>query len=446
MGLQMMTFSAELAPEFVTEGQIRISSRLSEYDGISAFPLLKDGQYYIRIENSTNILDEPIEIIGQPYHVKVVLLGKDELIVFSGVPIIRAAHYQILPDGLQLLSTQELGDGNTRFMDAVKLKSGKVLVSWYEHVYHGRYVWGQTSPVDIGFAYRRTDGTWETLPYTTVENHSTIPSTRGVLCQHPADDSIWSFTVSDANKWVHAIHLSDTGETISVDWVNSQFTDKPDGDMRREGEFPFLVATPDPSRNSILLAYQNKNYKFFSTKPFIKGANICVIQVNEDGEKELLFLLDRWVERISPFALGVLPSGEFWLAYRPIDPETLSYQELYLMKSSEEMLLGQVPRAGLINSNYHLLFNLSDGIYSYWVGEKPSPSPPPTVTVFMGKATWELSGVEKSAAVVVYATTEVEAMDKLIEYIMVEFPEATNIQFSYERVTLIGSKSWSEAK
>ena len=447
ISLPMMASSAEPESEFVAEGRIRSSSRLSEYNGVSAFPYQGfDFKYYIHIEDGANIRDEQVALYEgycQHYRMQVVMLEDDELISFWGIPTIKADHYKILPDRLQLLSRQELGDSNTRFMDAVKLQSGKVLVSWHEYVIYEYVIGEEMSPVDIGFAYRRTDGTWETLPYARVENHSGIPNTQGVLCQHPADNSVWSFTSSDGNKWVHAIHLSDKKDEISVDWVDSRFTDKSDGDMTREGEFPFLVAIPDPIRNSILLAYQTCDYKFFSIQPFVKGAKICIIEVSKTGGKELFFLHDKWTERLSSFALGLFPSGEFWMAYYPIDPETLSYQDLYLMRSSnptEEILLGQVSiqmgqlnRQPLVDSSYHLLFNLSDGIYSYWVDEKP---PLPTITVFMGRATYELNGsAEQSVAVVVYATTEAEAIDNITEYIMVEFPGAANIQFSYEIIT-----------
>lgn len=90
---------------------------------------------------------------------------------------------------------------------------------------------------------------------------------------------------------------------------------------------PYLVAMPDPTRNAIQLAYQNSQYKFFSTSPFVKGAYVSVAQITANGAKTFV-TLPVYVERISALGVIVLPD-KIWLGYRPIDASTNSYTAVY---------------------------------------------------------------------------------------------------------------------
>src|SRR5207249_5154982 len=113
-----------------------------------------------------------------------------------------------------------------------------------------------------------------------------------------------------------------------LDWVSSDFiTQAADGNNGPEGEIPYLVAVPDPSRNSIQLAYQNAQYKFFSTAPFVKGAFVSIAQITASGTKTFV-ILPVYVERISTLGL-IVTADKIWLGYRPIDASTLSYNDVY---------------------------------------------------------------------------------------------------------------------
>ena len=100
-----------------------------------------------------------------------------------------------------------------------------------------------------------------------------------------------------------------------------------------EGELPDLVAIPDAASQTILLAYQNAQYKFFSTDPFVKGAYVTIASIARDGSTVFAEMSD-YVERIS--GLGLMSAGgQISLAYRPVNPVDWSTSDIYLRSLSQ---------------------------------------------------------------------------------------------------------------
>jgi hypothetical protein len=139
--------------------------------------------------------------------------------------------------------------------------------------------------------------------------------------------------------------------------------------MTPEGEFPWLTSVADPSANSIILAYQDITYRYFSIDPFCKGAHVAVVRVNADRTKSLMFVLDKWVERASPFSLGVV-NGQVWLAYGEIDPVNLNWNNLCVTSNNntQTKYLGTLAGANptnqklyMCNSTNWIIAEMADG-------------------------------------------------------------------------------------
>jgi hypothetical protein len=299
-------------------------------------------------------------LINQGY-CKVVMVSSTEVWLAFGIPI-TIKQYQIVNGSLVQISSTNVGNINSRLLGFIQLASGKLLVSWYQNENFS------AGGVNIGFAYRNSMGNWVSLPYTFLSPCSV--RSNGSLTQHPADGSIWFFHTADGASTVRAIHLTESGEKIAVDWVDNAFIPYIAGNpMVPEGEIPWITSVADTSSNSIILAYQNLNFKYFSTSPVVKGANIAVVKVNADKTKTLMFVLDKWVERASPFALGV-SNGQIWLAYGQIDPVNLTWNSLYLTSNNntQTQYLGTLEGGNLTgggldlcNSTNWIIAEMADG-------------------------------------------------------------------------------------
>ncbi len=250
--------------------------------------------------------------------------------------------------------------------------------------------------ISLGEVFHNSDAVLE-FPVTVGDARSALTSASIAMVQHPEDDSIWVFCKRDSFHELAAVHLSETPSGLDIDWIDPRFIAK-DSDSYNapESERPDLVAVADPFRNRILLAYQDKSYSFFSTTPFVKGATVTIAAIAADGSRAYQVLPD-YVERISRLGLAVSEGGA-WLAYRPIDAKTLSFDELYVDSYNfvtglweGPIFLGSLYRAANYdNRNEALAFGtrrlelaakMADGFIHYYRLDPPPDVTPPLVSI-----------------------------------------------------------------
>ena len=231
-------------------------------------------------------------------------------------------------DSLTLLSSVSFGDADSRVGDFLRLSSGKLILGWFDY-----------TPVNgikyVGFAYTDSSGNWHTIQGVPLVCSKYL-GTRVTMCQHP-DGSIWFFSAHDSERLIKAIHLSESGETIVVDWINQTFINKDIPEMTPDGECPWLSAVTSPSRNGIILAYQCDKYHVSGNATFILS-KICYIKINSNASKEYLFYLDQYVEDKTPFVIGLDSTDNIYTAYGKADLVELSWHDLYL----NDVFLGQM--------------------------------------------------------------------------------------------------------
>jgi len=226
--------------------------------------------------------------------------------------------------------------------DAMVLNNGGFLVCWFKH---SKNEFGAT----LTFTYGSPAGNWSTLTCF-VQTTSSADANESILVQ-ASNGTIWCFHHMDGAHNLPAIRLHVEGDSITLDWQDDFYLNYvpsspifSDPAMVPEGEFPHFAAIP--YQDGILLAFQNKNYKIFSppgTYPFIKGAYISVLKIDESS-KSLLWELQTYVERTSVFGLGIV--DDVWLAYQPLFPPAGGSNLYYQKKSGLPLPIGRV------NSNW----------------------------------------------------------------------------------------------
>ena len=254
------------------------------------------------------------------------LTSPSDLWVFSGSGPVRARHYGLtggsLPSSATLRSSTIFGDTDSRAGDLVLLSSGALVAAWHQQ--------GETGPQGQTVAYRSPSGTWSTVA--PLRFIPTVASSQ-VALQHPADGSIWLFSVPDAWGAIGAAHLRETGSGLVVDWTDAMFIDVvDDGANGPDPENPDLEGVADPATGSVALAYQSDKREIFSTSPFVAGSHLAVARIRADGSRTFL-TLPVYVERISAIGLSVR-GGETWLGYRAVDQADLSFDDLYTSRHS----------------------------------------------------------------------------------------------------------------
>jgi len=242
------------------------------------------------------------------------------------------------PASATLVSTKLLGSSISHSGSMIRLQSGGLIASWYED--------GMTSgaqDLTTGYAYRSPAGVWSVKFPVTVPNSGggTITLSQMILAQHPADSSIWAFVKRDSFYQISALHFTEINNDVLLDWINpSYITDLADGDNGPQGEFPFLAATADFSRNAILLAYQTNSSQIVYVDPlfyagmnniFLKQAFATIAQVRADGTKTFI-PFNNSMERGTQFGMSSLSDGTIWLAYQPINSQTLTWNQVYASK------------------------------------------------------------------------------------------------------------------
>lgn len=252
----------------------------------------------------------------------------------SGAPA-DVRHFELsgsgaLPTTATLVESQSFGDVYGAAGSFIKLNSGALLGVWYR--FTSDYTGWQDNYADLTFIYRSPEGEWSTLPPVRVDAfyghfHNIT------LAQHPTDNSVWAFSKGDSFREIWAIHLSEDASGIAVDWVDDQYISQDlDGDNGPEVELPTLLAATDENTGTIVLAYQNKLNKSFSSTTFRKGAHVTIAKIQADGNRDFL-VFPQYVERVYGLNALVIKQNELWLAYRPmVENDDSSDDDVYVTR------------------------------------------------------------------------------------------------------------------
>lgn len=218
------------------------------------------------------------------------------------------------------------------------LHSGAILVAWYDEVL-GSIVYPRFSYFN-GKKWNTTETYFDNLsggaPWVTADFTQDKYGT------------IWYFAQGDSNKNICLIQLVDNGNGVDEVFMDTHFTSKGD-ELNSEGESPYIVT--EPYEKGVIVAYHSRHYKFFSTSPFCKGAKINVVKVGQNRVKHLIYRTEDYAERVQPFALVGTS-----IIYGPINPETLRYNEMYLLREDGT-------KTFLVTSKYPMMFRYTNDRY-----------------------------------------------------------------------------------
>ena len=246
--------------------------------------------------------------------------GAGQLWVWGGEGPVYLRRFQLsgspVPNSATLVSTETFGDADSRPGDLVVLAGGGLVAVWRQQ--------GQTGPQGLGVAYRSVAGVWQT---TFPLQFTPTFASKQVVAQHPADGSVWLFNDTDAYGAIGAAHFTEAASGLRLDWTDADYiTESQYGDYAPDPENPDLAVASDPANGTLVLAYQSKVRQIFSTNPVVTGSHVAVVHVATGGPTSFLTLAT-YVERISTLGLSVR-QGETWLAYRPIDQASLTFDTL----------------------------------------------------------------------------------------------------------------------
>jgi len=266
-----------------------------------------------------------------------------------------------VPTSATLESTQAFGDTNSCPKSLFRLESGAVMAVWTAECGE----WGSTTSMELNVAYRNPAGIWVD-PLIVTLNEDTWKE-RIAVAQHPADGSIWVFNLADTSGRIGASHFTESANGLSLDWNNPGFIaardfsgNIQDGSNGPGDEYPFLIAAPDPVRNTIDLAYQRNDNVFVYIDPlfqagngiFLKQNSIALAHISADSTKEFN-VSPVYTERVAYFGLSVLDDGTIWLAYFPIDRESLTWNQVYAVQFTNGEWSTPAPVGSALNSIYN---------------------------------------------------------------------------------------------
>ncbi len=290
---------------------------------------------------ATAYVDLPVDTAVGWGNANYVWSGGD-LWVLSGDGPVYLRHYAFsgspMPASASLVSSQVLGDGDSRVGDLLVLRSGGLVAVWHQQ--------GAGGPQGMSIGYRAPAGGWQVLPSLTF-----VPSaaSKQVVAQHPADNSVWVFTDPDGWSAIGAVHLTEVSGGLRVDWTDGTYVSVGKyGDSGPDRENPDLAVAPDPSTGTIALAFQNDHRYMFSTSPVVTGSHVSVARITATGGVSIV-VLPVYVERVSALGLVVGP-GTTTLAYRPIDQATLTYDKL-VVSTYRDGAWGTPAVAGTVNAS-----------------------------------------------------------------------------------------------
>lgn len=283
----------------------------------------------------------------------VLTTGGDLWVLAGNAPVV-LRHYRLagspLPTSATFAWSRTFGDGDSRMGAMTQLKSGALVAVWHQQ--------GNAGPQGHGFAYRRSDGSWQEQ----FAGFTKTAASKDALVQHPADGSVWLFNNADAFSSIAAAHLTEVAGGLRVDWTDSSFIGTDEGQFDADPENPDVVAVADPAANDVVLAYQSAVRQRYSAT--VIGSYPAIARVAADGRMSFTHL-PVWAERVSWLGLSVR-AGEVWLAHRVVNPADLSTDNLELRVLhagiwSEPAVLGRtaVPLAAPARPSF--AFNSVDG-------------------------------------------------------------------------------------
>lgn len=282
--------------------------------------------------------------MGYQYETNYILTSATDLWTFStntgASGNLLLNHYRLSGttySGATLLSSQSVGDTYSWGESLIQLKSGGIVAVWNEWS-PGRY----TGNLAIGVAYVSPTGVLNShFPITLGTPGNT--KSRIAVAQHPADGSVWLFDKVDSVSSIFALHFTEGQNDLILDWTNAAFitqaNNSPNGP---DGEFPQLSAIADPTRNEILLAYQNQQsqavyidplYMYGANLLFLRRAPISIAQIDSTGATGFISF-PNYTERLLQFGLSVLPDGNIWLTYQPVESTGYTWNEVYTSEYS----------------------------------------------------------------------------------------------------------------
>lgn len=308
-----------------------------------------------------------------------------------------------LPTALSLVKHHQLGgNSDSRQGDMIELASGAMAASWHQQGTGG-------APQGHTFAYLPVGGaSWQLLPLDFMPTNSADQ----VLVQHPADNSIWSFTNPDAWGAVGAARLVESAGQLKVDWTNGLWNYH-DSTIKNDPENPDLSVATDAATGEIVLAYQSDERKWFtdSSGNFKVGSYPVIVRIKPDNTKTAT-KLPVYVERVSKMALVVRP-GEVWLAYHPLDPDTLTFDrtDVSLHRNGQweaPVRLGAnttaIGVAGISRPEFVLTTSNAQSQHVSFFTFMPVPQPPSDTTTPTAVITEPISGAAVKGTVVIKAT------------------------------------------
>jgi hypothetical protein len=268
---------------------------------------------------ATSAVTLPVDTSAGWSNADYVMTSASDLWIESGDGPVYVRHYRFsgspTPTSASLVSSQTFGTGDSRHGNITSLTSGALVVVWHQQ--------GASGAQGQYVAYRTPSGSWQATlgPFTFMP---TASSTQ-VVAQHPADGSVWVF--SDADTWgsIGAIHLTESGSSLSVDWTKSDYINtNANGDNGPDPEYPDLALAKDTSTGTLVLAYQSAHRVMFNSST--TGSYVAIDRIAANGSMSFT-TLPVYVERTSALGLVVRP-GQTWVAYRPVDQQTLTYTHL----------------------------------------------------------------------------------------------------------------------
>ena len=249
-----------------------------------------------------------------------------EFWVLSGPGPITIRRYALtgspLPTAATLLDVRRFGNTDSRPGDIISLPSGAVVASWHQQ--------GETTSQGHSIAYRSpSTGSWSITSFT----NAPTKASKEVLVRQPSDGSVWLFSNADAWSSIAAVRFLESGQGLSISWKDPSFISAADGAYDADPENPDLAVSVDTSRGHIVLAYQSAERARFSST--VIGSYPAIARIDAGGGKTFTHY-PVFVERVS--ALGVVVSGDdVWLSLRPVDPASLSFDELHVARLRDEV-------------------------------------------------------------------------------------------------------------
>lgn len=251
------------------------------------------------------------------------MTSPSDLWVLGGFQSLVLRHFHLggtedgLPTEANLVKEYDLEGSDSFVGDLAVLASGGVVPVWREL--------GDTQVLRIG--YVRPDGT---RAPTLDLDFMPVYSSKQVAAQHPADGGVWVFGNADSYSNIGAVRLHEEEGRLIVDWTDPYFIGSEVGTFDVDPENPRLAVAQDPAAGTLALAYPSADRLVYSTDPWVVASTVAVARIGPDGATTFAATPFR-SERVAHLGLVVTPEV-MWLAFRPVDPEALSHEEIHVSR------------------------------------------------------------------------------------------------------------------